>query len=73
MATHIPMSNPTVATLMRRLIVFHFSRWEHPRLSEGVAGPSSSSALYLKSAALNRSDKFDGTRGMIFGRNTMIR
>jgi hypothetical protein len=50
------------------LIVFHRKRCEHPFRSLELEDGSSSSEEYLKSDALNRSDKCEGTRGIIFGR-----
>ena len=61
----MPISKATVAIRRRVLMVFHRSRWEHPLRSLGFGEPASSSAVYLKSEALKRSDKFEGTRGMI--------
>ena len=73
MATQMPTSRKTVAIRIFRLIVFHLSRWPHPRPpAGGVAAPSSSRAVYLKSEALKRSDRFEGTRGMIFGKYTIV-
>ena len=68
----MPTNNVTVAIRIRMDIVFHRNRCEHPRRSEGEAGPGSSSALYLKSDDLRRSERRDGMRGKIFGRYTMI-
>jgi hypothetical protein len=73
MATQIATSSVTVAILIFMLIVFHFSRCEQPLRSVGLAGLSSSRMLYLNSEGLNRRDKCDGTRGMIFGRYTIVR
>jgi hypothetical protein len=69
-ATQIPTRKKMVAIRIFKLIVFHLSRCEHP-LGPGVGGaeiPSSSRAAYLKSDDLKRSDRFEGTRGMIFGK-----
>jgi hypothetical protein len=69
MATQMPTRRKTVAIRILKLIVFHFSRCPHPRPpAGGVEAPSSSRAVYLKSEALKRSDRLDGTRGMIFGK-----
>jgi len=68
-ATQIPTNNATVATLSLVLIVFHLNRCEHPLPSVGELGPGSSNAVYLKSEPfLKRRDKFEGTRGIIFGK-----
>jgi len=65
----MPTRRVTVAILILVLIVFHFSLCEHPLGSAGEEGrPSSSRIEYLNSDGLNRRDKFEGTRGMIFGR-----
>jgi hypothetical protein len=72
-ATQILTSTATSKILILVLIVFHRSFCEHPRRSPGeTADPSNSSALYLKSEGLNRRDNDDGTRGMIFGRKTIV-
>ena len=68
-ATQMPTSRTTVATRIFTLIVFQFSRCEHPLLpAGGVEPPSSSRAVYLKSVALKRRDRFEGTRGMSLGK-----
>jgi hypothetical protein len=72
MATQIPTRSETVAILILVLIVFHFNRWEQSRCSMGVEGLSSSRMLYLKSEGLNRRDRFEGTRGIIFDRYTIV-
>ena len=75
MVTQIPTNNVTVAIRIRILIVFHRIRCEHPLPSYTgeLAPPSSSSALYLKSEDKNRRARLEGTRGMIFVINAMMK
>jgi hypothetical protein len=81
-ATQIPTRVVTVRNLQSVLMVFHRGRsvqpnrpaHRPPHRCSGDVVPSSGSSrtVYLKSEGLNRRDKEEGTRGMIFGRNTIV-